>query len=176
VVRSDARENRARILEVARRALAEDGQTSTNRIAQLAGVGAGTLYRHFPTREALVLAVYTDEVDALVASVDDLLATEEPLDALRRWTLDLVAAMRRKHGLGDALSPAAHDEVVAHSHDPVLGAIARLLDAGQAAGVVRRDADPADYLALTAAFWRAPAERTEAVVDVVLDGMRARRG
>jgi len=63
VVRSDARENRARILAAAREAFTEDGSTSMNQVAQRAGVGAGTLYRNFPTREALVLAVYQDEVD-----------------------------------------------------------------------------------------------------------------
>src|SRR5262245_34136659 len=108
MVRSDARENRARILEAARAAFAEDGATSMNQVAQRAGVGPGTLYRNFPTREALVLAVYQDEVDRIVGTVPGLLATEPPLEALRLWTVELVEAMRRKHGLGDALGPSAH--------------------------------------------------------------------
>ena len=90
MVRADARENRARILAAARQALAEDGGTSMNQIAQRAGVGPGTLYRNFPTREALVLAVYQLEVDQLIDSVPGLLAALPPLEALRRWTTDLV--------------------------------------------------------------------------------------
>lgn len=83
MVRSDARENRARILQVAREAFAESGNVSTNRIAQRAAVGSGTLYRNFPTREALVLAVYRHEVDRLVEAVAELLAKRPPLEALR---------------------------------------------------------------------------------------------
>ncbi|MFD0331841.1 TetR/AcrR family transcriptional regulator [Streptacidiphilus monticola] len=78
MVRSDARENRARILAAAREAFAEDGAASMNQIAQRAGVGAGTLYRNFPTREALVLAVYQDEVARITATVPDLLARLAP--------------------------------------------------------------------------------------------------
>src|SRR6476661_1590541 len=99
MVRSDARENRARILEAAREAFAEDGATSMNQVAQRAGVGAGTLYRNFPT-----------------------------LEALRAWTLDLVTAMRRKHGLGDALTPSAHQSITETTYGPVIGAITALLD------------------------------------------------
>src|SRR4051812_7536263 len=99
MVRSDARANRARILAAARQAFAEDGDPSMNQIAQLAGVGPGTLYRHYPSREALVLAIYQDEVDRLTGSVPGLLAALPPVDALRRWTIDLVGAMRQKHGL-----------------------------------------------------------------------------
>src|ERR1041384_1647114 len=98
MVRSDARENRARILQVARDAFTESADVSMNQIAQRAGVGPGTLYRNFPTREALVLAIYQHEVDRLIGSVPELLATSPPLEALREWTVDLVAAMRKKHG------------------------------------------------------------------------------
>ena len=79
MVRSDARENRERILAAAREAFAEDGATSMNQIAQRAGVGAGTLYRNFPTREALVLAVYQDEVERIIGTVPGLLAELPPL-------------------------------------------------------------------------------------------------
>lgn len=72
MVRSDARENRARILQVAREVLDEDGETSMNQIAQRSGVGAGTLYRNFPTREALVLAVYREEVERIIDAVPGL--------------------------------------------------------------------------------------------------------
>ncbi len=176
MVRSDARENRARILEAARLALAEDGETSMNQIAQRAGVGAGTLYRNFPTREALVLAVYEGEVERLVASVPALLSTLAPLEALRRWTIDLVGAMRKKHGLGDALSPSVKQSVSERSYEPVLAAITQLLDAGKNDGTIRPDADPGDFLQLTGALWRAatgPKDRSQRMLGIILDGLRA---
>src|SRR5882672_10909028 len=131
MVRSDARENRVRILAAARDAFADDGATSMNQVAQRAGVGAGTLYRNFPTREALVLAVYQDEVERIIAAVPGLLAELTPLEALREWTTGLVEAMRKKHGLGDALSPAAHQAMTEQTYGPVVAAITELLDAGK---------------------------------------------
>src|ERR1700684_56835 len=154
MVRSDARENRARILEAARHLFAEDGATSMNQVAQRAGVGPGTLYRNYPTREALVLAVYQLDVDQLIDSVPGLLATLPPLGALRRWTTDLVSAMRRKHGLGDALSPGAYRSITEQTYGPVIAAITPLLDAGKRDGTIRADADPRDFLQLTGALWR----------------------
>ena len=178
MVRSDARENRARILAAAREAFSEDGAASMNQIAQRAGVGAGTLYRNVPTREALVLAVYQDEVTRIVATVPDLLARRPPLEALRDWTTDLVDAMRKKHGLGDALSPGAHQAISEQSYGPVITAITELLDAGKKDGSIRPDADPGDFLQLTGALWRAPAtpeDRAPRMLALVLDGLRTHR-
>jgi AcrR family transcriptional regulator len=174
MTRADARQNRARILEAARTAFLQDGATSMNQIAQRAGVGAGTLYRNFPTREALVLAVYQDEVERLVATVPDLLSELAPLEALRRWTTELVEAMRQKHGLGDALSPGAHQAISEQTYGPVLAAIAELLDAGKRDGSIRADADPGDLLQLTGALWRAARDRSPRMLDLILDGLRAR--
>ncbi|MDH6455302.1 MULTISPECIES: TetR/AcrR family transcriptional regulator [unclassified Streptomyces] len=178
MVRSDARENRARILAAAREAFAEDGGVSMNQVAQRAGVGAGTLYRNFPTREALVLAVYQDEVVRIIGTVPDLLAELPPLEALRQWTIDLVEAMRRKHGLGDALSPGAHQAISEQSYGPVVAAITELLDAGKKDGSIREDADPGDFLQLTGALWRAattPEDRAPRMLALVLDGLRTHR-
>ena len=178
MVRSDARENRARILAAAREAFAEDGGVSMNQVAQRAGVGAGTLYRNFPTREALVLAVYQDEVVRIIGTVPDLLAELPPLEALRQWTIDLVEAMRRKHGLGDALSPGAHQAISEQSYGPVIAAITELLDAGKKDGSIREDADPGDFLQLTGALWRAattPEDRAPRMLALVLDGLRTHR-
>jgi AcrR family transcriptional regulator len=174
MVRSDAQENRARLLEVARGAFEQSPETSLNQVAQLAGVGPGTLYRHFPTREALVLAVYQQEVDDLLAAAPDLIAREAPLDALRDWTRELVAAMRRKHGLGDALSPSAVHAVTEATYGPVIAAITSMLDAGKADGTIRSDADPADFLLLTGALWRAGDDdgRPERMLELILDGLR----
>jgi AcrR family transcriptional regulator len=177
MVRADARENRARILEVARQALAEDGDTSMNQIAQRAGVGPGTLYRNYPTREALVLAVYQLDVDRLVESVPELLAALPPLEALRRWTTELVSAMKRKHGLGDALSPGAHQSIAERTYGPVIAAITQLLDAGRRDGIIRADADARDFLQLTGALWRAasgPEDRSQPMLGLILDGLSTR--
>ena len=179
MVRADARENRARILETARQALAEDGSTSMNQIAQRAGVGPGTLYRNYPTREALVLAVYQLDIDQLTDAVAGLLDTLPPLEALRRWTTDLVSAMVRKHGLGDALSPSAHQAITERSYGPVIAAITQLLEAGQRDGTIRADADPRDFLQLTGALWRAasgPEDRSQPMLALILDGLSARSG
>ncbi|MFI6426264.1 TetR/AcrR family transcriptional regulator [Promicromonospora sp. NPDC050880] len=176
MVRSDARENRARILAAAREAFAADGATSMNQVAQRAGVGAGTLYRNFPTREALVLAVYQDEVERIIGTVPDLLAELSPLEALRQWTTGLVEAMRKKHGLGDALSPDAHEAINEQTYGPVVAAIREMLDAGRGDGSIRPDADPADFLQLTAALWRAtpgPGDRSPRMLALILDGLRA---
>jgi AcrR family transcriptional regulator len=179
MVRADARENRARILEVARQALAQDGGVSMNQIAQRAGVGPGTLYRNYPNRETLVLAVYQLEVDQLADAVTGLLATLPPLEALRRWTTDLVGAMRRKHGLGEALSPGGHQSITESTYGPVLGAITQLLEAGQRDGTIRADADPRDFLQFTGALWRAtgsgPEDRSQPMLELILDGLSARR-
>ena len=175
MARSDARENRARILAAAREAFAEDGATSMNQIAQRAGVGAGTLYRNFPTREALVLAVYQDEVERIIGTVPGLLAAMPPLEALRHWTTGLVEAMRRKHGLGDALSPSAHQAITEQTYGPVVAAIRGLLDAGKKDGSIRMDADPGDFLQLTGALWRAasgPEDRSRRMLALILDGLR----
>jgi AcrR family transcriptional regulator len=176
MVRSDARENRARILVAARQAFAEDGGASMNRIAQLAGVGAGTLYRNYPSREALILDIYQEEVDRLTGSVPELLATLPPVEALRRWTLDLVAGMRQKHELGEALSPGAHQSITDRTYGPVIAAIQALITAGQAGGSIRADADPGDFLQLTGALWRAAPERSEPMLALILDGLGVHPG
>jgi AcrR family transcriptional regulator len=178
VVRADARENRARILAAAREAFTEDGGVSMNQVAQRAGVGAGTLYRNFPTREALVLAVYQDEVARITGTVPDLLARMPPLEALRDWTTDLVEAMRKKHGLGDALSAGAHQAITEQSYGPVIGALTTLLDAGKRDGTIREDADPGDFLQLTGALWRAassPEDRAPRMLALILDGLSTHR-
>jgi AcrR family transcriptional regulator len=175
--RADARHNRERILEVAHRAFEQSGDASLNSIAKDAGVGAGTLYRHFPTREALILAVYQHDVQRLVDSVPDVLAAHPPLDALRIWFERLASYVRVKHGLGEALHTAAAQQIVNDTYAPVTAAVGQLLHACQAAGDVRTGLDPADVLLVMGFLWRvnddqngrAQAART---FDLVLDGLR----
>jgi AcrR family transcriptional regulator len=175
--RSDALKNREVILQVAHDALAESGDASLNSIAKRAGVGAGTLYRHFPTREALILEVYRHVIGRLVDSVPDVLAAHAPLDALRHWFTTLAAYVRLKHGLGDALHTAAAQEVVDATYAPVTAAIGRLLDACERAGEVRPGLDPADVLMLMSCLWRTPddpdgAAQADRLLELAIDGFR----
>ena len=176
-LRSDAQHNRARILDAAHHALAEAPDASLNSIAKAAGVGAGTLYRHFPSREALVLAVYRRDVEQLVNSVPALLAAQPPLEALRRWIERLAAYVQIKHGLGDALDAATQQEIMRDTYEPVTDALARLLHAGENAGEVRPDVNADDVLLLAGSLWRIePGPEADArasrILDLLIDGLR----
>jgi AcrR family transcriptional regulator len=177
-LRADAQLNRERILGVAHDALAESGDASLNSIAKRAGVGAGTLYRHFPTREALILAVYQHEVQGLVESVPALLSEHPPLEALRLWFEELAGYVKIKHGLGDALHAATAEDIVSETYGPVTNAIGQLLRAGEDAGTVRPGLDPGDVLLLMGFLWRTgPGEQGKAqaarLLDLVIDSLRA---
>ena len=153
--RADALLNRERILAVSYAAFAADPKVSLNAIAKLAGVGPGTLYRHFPTREDLLLAVYQQEVQVLVQAVGGVLEQYPPLDALRVWFLRLADLVQVKHGLGEALQSAAAQHAVSETYAPVTAAIGVLLAACEEAGDVRPGLDPADVLLLMGFLWRA---------------------
>lgn len=155
-VRADAQINRDRILEVARAALATDPDASLNAIAKTAGVGAGTLYRHFPSREALVVALYRTEIDALAALAPGLLAKDLPLEAIRGWCDRVAEFGRIKHGVADLLRAALSDRDSQETYRLMLGAMTQLLAAGQSTGDIRPDADPEDVLILLAGLWRLP--------------------
>ncbi|MBL0887408.1 TetR/AcrR family transcriptional regulator [Myceligenerans indicum] len=175
--RTDALKNREQILRAAHEAFTEDGASSLNLVAKRAGVGPGTLYRHFPTREDLVLAVYRRDIEHLVNEVDDFLADDEPLAALRTWFETLAAYVRVKHGLGEALHSAAARDVVDETYAPVISAVARLLSACQEDGSLRPDLDPADVLLLMGFLWRVSDDREGAdqarrVMDLAINGMK----
>ena len=176
--RSHARLNRVRILEVARELLTADGDASLNSIAKQAGIGPGTLYRHFPNREALVLAVYRTEVQRMVDWVPELLEAETPLSALRTWFHRLAEHIRIKHGLGDALSAANHATVANETHGPVVEAIGLMLRAGEENGTVRVGLDPDDVLLAMGCVWRTPDSpeglaQSERLLDLVIAGFKA---
>jgi len=147
-LRADARANHDRLLEVAATAFAREGTgASLKAIAREAGVGIGTLYRRFPTREHLVEAVYRNEVGRLCAAAPDLLATQPPVDALTTWMERFVDFMAAKRGMADVLRAVLlSDEDRLHTRDLLRTAIAALLDAGVAAGAVRPGVDPNDVL------------------------------
>jgi AcrR family transcriptional regulator len=178
-VRSDARENRRRIVDVAREAFASAGDTSLNEIAKRAGVGPGTLYRHFPTREALVVEVYRAEIETVAELAPALLAAHPPLEALRLW-LDRVARYGQvKFGVAEVIHAATTDTVEDEAYRLVTGAIGALLDAGAAAGVLRPGVDPDDFLLLISFLWRIAPEtggevRAARMLDLVMAGVLAR--
>ena len=176
--RRAAARNRAAILEVAHDLFAESPTVSLNEIAKRAGVGAGTLYRHFPTREDLILAVYRHDVDKLVGSVDGLLAKHSAIDAFQRWFETLADYVRLKHGLGEALHKAAIQEAITETAAPVTAAVATLLDACVAEGAVRPGLDPADVLLLMGFLWRVAPDETgvaqgRRLIKIVFEGIRA---
>ncbi len=176
-MRADAQQNRARIVEVARTALAASSDPSLNTIAKLAGIGPGTLYRHFPNREALVLAVYRHDVRELVDAAPALLAAHPPFEALRLWFDRLAYHGRIKHGLAGALHAVTRAELANGHYGPVLGAIALLLHACQEAGAVRPDIDAEEVLLLVGFLWRIDLDadweaRSRHLLDLVMDSLR----
>jgi AcrR family transcriptional regulator len=181
-VRADAARNRQRLLEVALRAFSSGHEDVTlEAIAKQAGVGIGTLYRNFPTREALVEAVYRNELEQLRASADDLLAFHDPDVALREWMDRFAAYVAAKRGMADALRAVVASGAIRSSdtRDTLTAAIETLLDASAAAGTIRDDISAEDLLAtLTGVFLAAgaPEQRDQAgrMLDLVMDGLRAR--
>jgi len=180
-LRSDAQQNRERILTVAFEAFRESANASLNSIAKKAGVGIGTVYRHFPTREALVLEVYRAEVQHLADAASRLLASRPPIEALRAWLECLAHYGMTKVGLADALNAAtSHESLAAESYGPVMGALSALLTANKAAGTIRPGLDPDDVLLLLGFLWRIDPNgdwRAQAnrLLDIVMDGLRAGR-
>jgi AcrR family transcriptional regulator len=155
-LRADARINRDRILDVARDALAADPAASLNSIAKTAGVGAGTLYRHFPSRESLVLGVYRKEIDTLVALAPVLLGKHQPLHAFRSWCDRLAKFGRMKYGVADIVHAATSEQDNQEIYGPMLGAVRQLMAACEASGEIRSGANPEDFLVLVGLLWRIP--------------------
>ena len=178
-LRSDAQQNRDRLLAVAVEALTESTTASLNSIAKQAGVGIGTLYRHFPTREALLLEVYRNEVQSLADLAPALLAERPPLDALRAWMDRLAHYGTAKAGLGDALSAiVSHDGLAAESYGPIIGALTLLLDANTKAGTIRPGVIPDDVLLILGFLWRIDPKsdwqaQSARLLDILIDGLRS---
>ncbi len=177
-LRTDAQHNRDRILDAARRAFTTSSDASLNSIAKSAGVGPGTLYRHFANREALVLAVYRHDVEQLVDAAPRLLERHPPLEALRLWFDRLAYYGKVKHSLADVLHAATSDGLVGETYGPVIGAITLLLRACEEAGSIRPGLHPDDVLLMLGFLWRLdPSDDWEArasrMLDLVMDGLRA---
>jgi AcrR family transcriptional regulator len=181
-LRSDAQRNRDRLLEVAVQAFSREGPDVTlDSIAKAAGVGIGTLYRHFPTREALVEAAYRNELARLCDGVDELVR-DQPADvALRQWMDRFVEYMTTKRGMAEALRLviASGGDPFAQSRGRLTDAVSALLSAGSAAGLIRDDVSAVDVLASLSGVTLAagdPGQRDQAgrLLDLLMDGLRAR--
>jgi AcrR family transcriptional regulator len=177
--RADAVRNRERVLEAAKAVFSAGGpEASLEAVAKRAGVGIGTLYRHFPTREALFEAVYRREVQQLADLAEQLKSETAPVEALRRWLRSNVEFVATKKGMSAALALAVHgsSELYAYTFDRLTKAVGALLDRAVAAGEIRSDFSPEDVLRALAGMcymhdqpgWQATVLR---LVDVFVDGL-----
>jgi AcrR family transcriptional regulator len=178
--RTDALRNRERILEVAKQSFTRLGaNASLDDIATQSGVGPGTLYRHFPTRDALIEAVYRAEVEKLAAAAHDFAKTMPPLEALRAWMLLFVDHMAAKQIIAPALNSVVGgaSKLYAGSRSQIRGAVEALAERAIHSGDLRSDLDPNDLLrpligvALIPASpdWQQSAKR---LVDILIAGSR----
>jgi AcrR family transcriptional regulator len=178
--RADAIRNRERVLEAAKAVFsAGGGDASLEAVARQAGVGIGTLYRHFPTREALFEAVYRHEVEHLSDLADEL-KIGDPVEALRQWMTSNIQFVATKKGMLAALAltmSSASPDLTAYSAARLTAAVRGLLDRAIAAGAIRADIEPEDLLRALVGMcyindrpdWQASVLR---LVDVLVDGMR----
>ena len=182
--RADAQRNRERLLDTARAAFVEIGpEVTLDEIARRAGVGIGTLYRHFPTRDAIVEAVYRRGVEEMCQAASQLLETLPPAEALHAWMRLFVDYIAKKKVMASALSAivGGTTELFASSGARITEAITLLVDRAVAAGEIRSGMDPLDLLhaligisyGRTGPEWQAGALR---LIDILMDGMRQRRG
>ena len=177
--RQDAQRNRQRIVDAATRALATGGAAvKIETIAQEAGVGVGTLYRNFPSRQALVEEVYRSELTRLSATAGELLADHPPAEALRAWMVRYQDFVATKHGMADALRAAIASGAISsrQTREHLDRAVATFLDAGRADGSLRPDVLPADVVASMAGIMLAAADTAQAgrMLALLVDGLAAR--
>jgi AcrR family transcriptional regulator len=177
--RTDALRNRERLLEAAKAVFSAGGpEASLEAVAKRAGVGIGTLYRHFPTREALYEAVYRREVEQLGELATALQGEAAPVEALRRWLSSTVEFVATKKGMSAALTLAVHgsSELHAYSLERLTKAVGALLERAAAAGEIRSDIGADDVLRALVGMcymhdqpgWQATVLR---LVDVFVDGL-----
>jgi AcrR family transcriptional regulator len=178
--RADAQRNRERILEVAKQAFTRSGaNASLDDIASEAGVGPGTLYRHFPTREELLQAVYRSEMEKLAAAEQKFAQTMPPVEALRAWLLLFVDAIETKQLIAPALNTLIGDpkKVFAASYALMNEAIHALVKRAMKSGDIRKDIEPMDLLRALVGVayvpshpdWQQSAKR---LVDILVTGSR----
>jgi AcrR family transcriptional regulator len=179
-LRADARKNRARLIEVAKAMFREGGvDTGLESIAKAAGVGIGTLYRHFPTRDTLIEAVYRTETQNLAQAAPRLVETFPPVEALRAWLRLFVDYIATKQVMSPALASmvGGTSELYCESGAQIKAAIGLLVDRAVASGAIRLDIEPLDLLRALAGVagissvpgWEVSAKR---LVDILIAGVR----
>ena len=179
--RADGERNRTRLIAAAKSACAEKGAAvSLEHIAREANVSIATLYRHFPTRDELISAVYQQEVDMLVEAANQLVTKREPATALREWLMLFVDFLDAKHGMAEAMDTLIGGPEPLYSRTPhrLDVPIKALVASGVAAGVFRDDIDPHDLLRALAGVahvrpgknWKQSAIR---MVDLLMKGMQS---
>ncbi|MDQ3933366.1 MAG: TetR/AcrR family transcriptional regulator [Actinomycetota bacterium] len=176
-LRADARRNRERILEAGRKAFAESGRdVQMDDIARLAGVGVGTLYRHFPTKEDLVLDLVRQSVQGCVECTCQAITRDDPWDAVEWLVHEQAANMARNRGLRDAMSVIQFGEENPWNSDEARAQAGALLERARTAGVIRPDITVDDWQALMCGLSAAIASGADArrQADFVLAGVRAR--
>lgn len=176
--RTDAERNRERILDTARVAFGESEDASMHAIAKRAGVGQGTLYRHFPNREALILAVYRRGTQELIDAASVLAASHPPTAGLRHWLGKLALHGQVRGGLPGALLSSTCQQLCAEGYQPLIDAIDLLLRTCRDAGEIRTDVNAEDLLLLVGFLWRVEPDdagraRSIHLLDVVMDALRA---
>ena len=177
---AEGRRNRQTLIVAAAEAFASgDERVSLDRIAKDAGVGIGTLYRHFPTREALVEAVYYDQLERLRVGAQELLSAHPPAEALRLWMRMFADWALTKHGMVETLRSIVSSGSLTHSQmrGELVSVLRSFLDAGTAAGDIRPDVDPADVGATMAGILAVSAgpnqrEQTIRLLNLLMDGLR----
>jgi AcrR family transcriptional regulator len=178
--RRDAQRNRQRIIDAATRAFTggPDEPVKIETIAQEAGVGVGTLYRNFPSREALVEEVYRSELARLCATAPRLVAEHPPADAMREWMLRYQDFVATKHGMAEALRAVIASGAISsgQTREQLNGAIATILAAGRTDGSLRADVLPADVSASMAGVMLTAADVHQAsrMLQLLVDGLLSR--
>jgi AcrR family transcriptional regulator len=174
--RADARANHDKLVAAARALFAVKGTSAPlEEVAERAGLGIGTLYRHFPTRQALFEAVYVDEVEAMARAAADL-AELPPWEALSQWLHQYVGFAATKRALNEALMEAdPNSNVLLTCRTAITGAGTALVERAQRAGVVRDDTDFMDVVRMVGAIAMVPTEDPEQkqrLLELALDGLR----
>ncbi|AQA01296.1 TetR family transcriptional regulator [Mycobacterium sp. MS1601] len=174
--RADAQRNIGAVLDAAKAVFAESGVDAPVReIAVRAGVGVGTLYRHFPQRSDLIVAVFKHEIDACAAAADDLAQDVAPDEALVRWLYRYAELLGTKRGLAAVLhsGDAAYDALPTYFETQMLPRVRTLLDAASNAGGLRADVEPNDLLhAVACLCMSSDAEQSARMLGLLIDGLR----
>ncbi|WP_420956415.1 TetR/AcrR family transcriptional regulator [Burkholderia gladioli] len=180
--RADGERNRQRLIEAAKSVFAAKGSSaSLDEIARTAGVGIGTLYRHFPTRDALISGLYRNETTQMAEAATRLADTHAPAEALRQWLLLFVHYMATKHGMAEVLNSVTGGvgALYADSATCILGALQDLVDRATASGEIRLGLAPIDVLRAIAGVGTVSSEpgwekSARQLVDIIMAGIRVR--